>query len=350
MKTKSEYVTLAQSRGSTATTAKGALKWLLAHPVAPRKLTAQQWKLHETLDHCRVGDALQVPGERDGGRAYGYRMFALPSRAAENAAAQQMHANNPRKRPAYHGYTLIDGSAVSLRWETIHYKGKYKGYTGSAIYADYQSALAVANSKRTAVVIVGNVVKQRVRLPKHYRFGEHTIVRTGGLWTIPTTEESIRSLRADSIRSLPQLRAEAAKHGATVCRDANGLRLVIGPDDYHPSEYELRKWDVAGWVAKIQANAATRKRLAAEREAESADIAGVWVCLADSLRAGNCRAGTEQFAIRHGLDLRRHYRASQILAQANGDEGRVRLAIKAACIRTHIECERGYSLLSEHYV
>ena len=56
--------------------------------------------------------------------------------------------------------------------------------------------------------------------------------------------------------------------------------------------------------------------------------------LADSLAAGNCQAGSEQFARRHGLNPTRWYKPNELLAVANGDAQRVRLAVLAA-VRRH---------------
>jgi hypothetical protein len=93
-----------------------------------------------------------------------------------------------------------------------------------------------------------------------------------------------------------------------------------------------------------------RLRWAAENAAEIAQNEGVFVCLADSIRAGNCKIGTLNFAERHRLDTSRHYTAIELLAQANGDAGRVRLAITAARFRHNQEMDRGYCDLSEHTV
>ena len=131
--------------------------------------------------------------------------------------------------------------------------------------------------------------------------------------------------------------------------DTNGVKAVTGPDDYHVRAEDLvAKNAVEIILGKIAANAATREQMAAQKAVEAAEMAGVYVCLADSLRSGNCRAGSESFAIRHGLDPRRHYSAGELLAMGNGDTGRVRLAIRAATNRHNQEIERGYALLTDH--
>lgn len=139
--------------------------------------------------------------------------------------------------------------------------------------------------------------------------------------------------------------------GVHWAEDSHGLKAVWGPDDYHPTAQELLSKNAAEFiVGKIIANAETRAKLAAEKLVEAAEAEGVFVCVADSLRAGNCRAGTEGFAARHGLSITRHYHAPELLNMANGDIGRVRVAVRSAMNRHKAEMERGYGLLSEHRI
>ena len=58
--------------------------------------------------------------------------------------------------------------------------------------------------------------------------------------------------------------------------------------------------------------------------------------------------GTENFAHRNSLDIRHHYRAPELLAIGKDDLSRVRLAIKAATLRTQREENQGVALLNEH--
>jgi hypothetical protein len=129
--------------------------------------------------------------------------------------------------------------------------------------------------------------------------------------------------------------------------DYLGLRAVSDADRSH--DYHVCAADLLAQVenperipAMIRENAETRQRVKAEQAAEAAALAGIYVCVADSINAGNCRAGTIAFAKRHKLDVRRHYPAPELLAQANGEAGRVRLAITAARRRHGREMERGY--------
>jgi hypothetical protein len=137
--------------------------------------------------------------------------------------------------------------------------------------------------------------------------------------------------------------------GYTWGEDQGGLRAVHGADDYHVTALEmLAKNAVENIVAKISENAKIRRELAAQRLAEEADMQGVYVCVADSLRGGNCLAGTMSFAQRHNFSPAHHYTAIEIFRQANGDTGRARLAIQAAINRTRIENDRGYAELYDH--
>ena len=139
--------------------------------------------------------------------------------------------------------------------------------------------------------------------------------------------------------------------------DKNGLLLRAKSDrraDYHPTATELLG-PVAAIVATLKENFATRKaarakeaqRLAAIRRAETE---GATVCLRDSVRAGNCLAGSLTWAQRHGLDPSRHYRPSEVLSLANGDAHRVALVVTLALKRHREEMERGFAVLADHQV
>lgn len=137
--------------------------------------------------------------------------------------------------------------------------------------------------------------------------------------------------------------------------DGNGLRAVMTgspADDYHPSASDLiQESCVPGHIVyKITTNRETRQKYAAQHTAELAEVAGVFVCLADSIRAGNCYAGTLAFAEKHHLNPKAHYTAPDLLAQANGDAGRVRLAITAARIRHERETAQGFCNFADHTV
>lgn len=132
--------------------------------------------------------------------------------------------------------------------------------------------------------------------------------------------------------------------------DHLGLRACWGEDDYHVDSGDLYRPDAGEWVARQLIKAAERRDQEAQSaRAELGDLSGVYVCLADSLRAGNCRAGSVAFVGRMALDPSRHYPA-QRLAPLIATEPRVKLAIRQAVVRTKQEIERGYAVLSDHRV
>lgn len=149
----------------------------------------------------------------------------------------------------------------------------------------------------------------------------------------------------------------AAPRGYRWGTDANGIRLISLSNpkaDYHPLAEDLLD-GVKVVVEKLRDNLRIRieagkkqkQQLGAVKRAERE---GATVCLADSLRAGNCATGSINWAKRHGLDPQRHYRPSQVLALANGDIQRVAIVVTVALKRHRTEMERGYALLEEHAV
>ena len=159
----------------------------------------------------------------------------------------------------------------------------------------------------------------------------------------------------------------AAQRGWQWRRDDNGIMLVRlnGKDDYHPNSDDLDRKDAARWCARQGiANAITRraaekynraKLRATEQEKKEAcarirraEKEGCLVCLADSLKAGNCRGGSESWARRNGIDPMAHTLPSALLAKANGEYRRVSLVVLTALRRHTKEMQQGYALLSEH--
>lgn len=142
-------------------------------------------------------------------------------------------------------------------------------------------------------------------------------------------------------------------------KDLNGIKLVDvnnRADDYHPSAqecFEAQRDESAGIVAAIQRNKNIRQQEIAKLRAEKADAEGVFVCLADSLRGGNCLTGSLGFASRAELSTKRHISAEALMEAAvkvGENMGRVRLAISQAIHRHRREMAQGFALLSEHKV
>jgi len=147
--------------------------------------------------------------------------------------------------------------------------------------------------------------------------------------------------------------------------DANGIRIVSRTDarcDYHPTAADLIGTGVPKLAEAAKRNLAIRREQAAlareEKKNQQRAIAlirqaereGATVCLADSVRAGNCRAGTENWARNHGLDPQKHYAPSKLSAIANGDGARVAIVIATAIRRHRTEMARGYAELSDHRI
>jgi hypothetical protein len=138
--------------------------------------------------------------------------------------------------------------------------------------------------------------------------------------------------------------------------DYNGLKAFTEfsrQDDYHPDAEELLRKDAVEHIVQCINRFAERRTLMwAQSAVEKAESENIFVCLSDSVRAGNCFNGSLEFARKRNIDPYRHYRASELLdlvgKNDNGDIGRLRLAITAASLRQRKELERGYSLISEH--
>lgn len=130
--------------------------------------------------------------------------------------------------------------------------------------------------------------------------------------------------------------------------DAHGLRMVDSHgNDYHPdAEDIINDLDIPETIAE---NAAARELERTRLAAEKAEVEGVWVSLADSIKAGNCRAGTESWGRQNGLYAQAHYHATDLIPLAvNGYGQRVRIAISVAARRHRKEMEQGYCLLADH--
>jgi hypothetical protein len=147
-----------------------------------------------------------------------------------------------------------------------------------------------------------------------------------------------------------------APTGYAWAHDDNGFALAAKFDgaDCHITAADViaaRDDDCAALCRRIESARATR--LLAQQAAES-DAAAMealaagkfWVCRRDSLRAGNCPAGTDSWIARHDLDGRRHYPARAIRSLA--DDARVRLALMIAAKRAAAEAAAGVCILAEH--
>lgn len=123
-------------------------------------------------------------------------------------------------------------------------------------------------------------------------------------------------------------------------RDQNGLRMVScssPKDDFHPESEDLLK----GTKHLLHRAVVLRKqrRLEAAKSRKEKQFllkhsSSVRVGFQDSLDAGNCRAGSLEFAKRHGLDPEAYYAPAKLLHLEPNNE-RIKLAIVAAT-RRHV--------------
>lgn len=132
--------------------------------------------------------------------------------------------------------------------------------------------------------------------------------------------------------------------------DENGLKLCRAADhdaDYHLNAQDIYHFHAAKIVDAINANAKKRAEQRAHVAAMKAEAEGVYICLNDSLRAGNCEGGTIAWAKRHNIDIKKHHPAAALVKYAV--ENRVALAIYASIKRHRVEMARGYADLADHH-
>lgn len=231
------------------------------------------------------------------------------------AAFAEVKKENPRKKNIYFGNPVKKapkpGKFAIPRWETIHYRGKFKGWKGSKIYADYSSRVRYTSDGRTARLIQSGEMGPVIPAPAGMRWGS----------------------------------------------DSNGVKLVRISDgmDYHPTLEDYRAKDFASRVRKAMARNYLARHATAKSVKEAARFEKIFgresgsciVTLEDSRRAGNCVEGTLRFAERKlkcdrsAILAAKHLfgvRASQLRAHANGDAQRAEAAIRQAWMRETTVC------------
>lgn len=298
----------AQALGSTATTTRGIVQFLRNKPAKPKASSNVNYVLHTRIDHAKKGDAIQLS---ENSRT-GYRWHTLMCNAAGDRAGKAIGTGGHRSNVSI-GNPCIYGHAHQSRTEAINYKGKFKGYHGSYLYWDYQSAIGITQSGRSAIVIIECKVVRRILAPSGMRFD----------------------------------------------LDANGilLRRVSDGMDYHPTSQDwhspkfstrCRAAMAANYKRRMDTKRAEKK--AAKDKAEAArmdrlfmrDLPTVRVTLADSRAAGNCVEGSLAFAERK-LHIPREeilagghlfsVPATRLLSAVNGDKPRVEAAVRRAWMR-----------------
>lgn len=133
--------------------------------------------------------------------------------------------------------------------------------------------------------------------------------------------------------------------------DSNGVKLYknSNPDiDYHVDQTDVL--DLPATAKKAIENFKTRKLMEKTNKiAKKLPIKDVMVCAVDSIRAGNCRVGTENFAKAHNIKLDRHIPATVLEKIDTTSKDRVQKAINFAKIRQAKEIAQGFSVLKNHY-
>jgi hypothetical protein len=260
----------AQARGSAATTARGAAKWLVQHR-RPVTLFGHRGAVpagHVAAYHTRLILRRGQPGTAvDVATTKRWKSATLTDPGLAAAAKKQGASANPRKRNLYTGAPRLSGGAFVPRWETINYKGSFKGWHGSELHCDYQSAVAVSPSGRTACLVQGGVLVRRIIAP------------AGLKW-------------------------------ATNAQGAHLVRLTDGLD-WHPSAEDLKARDLATRARAALAESFRRRRAGAPARRKAAadaketarldrirsrEIRTCRVTLEDSRKAGNCVEGSLRYA------------------------------------------------------
>jgi len=220
------------------------------------------WQLGRTLDRAKVGDTINIPSYRSGqpARAVGYLFNPILDRDLEQSAYEQTQNNNPRKKNVYRGSAKTGGEPIQEAWEDIHYKGAYKSYTGSQVLANYQSAIAVTRSGRSAVVVKSCKLVRRLLAPVGLRF-------------------------------------EIDKNGVLLKRISDGMDFHPAPADWKRKDFTtyVRSRMASNYHARLAANRSVRET---ERHQKiyNREIGSVRVTLNDSRRAGNCVEGSLKYA------------------------------------------------------
>ena len=177
-------------------------------------------------------------------------------------------------------------------------------------------------------------------------------------------------IRIDSNRGVIS-RLISSPWGYHFSSDSNGLKLQsnsIRAMDYHFTALDLilgnsQKQPMKEIVRKCKANYQTRKQAKLEsnifsddpkqvnkviREAERLKVQ---ISIVDSLKAGNCRAGTQVWARSNHMNTSKHYQIQSIYDKLDDEnKDRVKLVILKAIERTKQELARGFSLLQDHYL
>lgn len=267
------------------------------------------YRLRLAQDDLRAASGRGItPLVRDSGR--GIYILPLGPQDAEIATAAA-RINHPRRKNWISAESSISPKPCAACIEhAIEYKGRYSRFAGADWAPTMRSMLRISLDGAILTAIIGN---------------------------------------SDGGRRAEAAYTVQAGRGYQWQSDANGVRIVRLADgaDYHPDSDDIRSGRKT-IIGALRERADTRKKTLAAAKRDAKIIAdackhGIWVCLADSIAAGNCRAGTEQYAQRHGLDISRHYLAEKLPADNDGNSRRIAIAVLAAQRRQAHEMARGYA-------
>jgi hypothetical protein len=234
------------------------------------------------------------------------------------------------------------GKKISLRNSD---SAKKSGFSFSAVGKDFYISSSFRSSYNTWKF--GKTEWKNGRPVKYSRATNDVFIRCFGVIRDQGKRlEFVFHEAFDSV-SLPE--------GYLFAEDNLGLKVVKDgePDsDFHFYLEHLQE-GAESLIGALESNLLKRKeaqKLEKERnEKETRELEGVYVCVKDSLSAGNCLKGTLEFIRQNGLDERKHYPAKILYSKFSGNQ-RFRIAALKAAQRHKTEMSRGYSNLADHLV
>ena len=291
--TASKRATLFAS-GSSAKTPKGIARAIIKFGSL---LAVKGPKLKEPwrLDRLTVGSPIQLDCEVE----YGYRWATIKDDTAAVRAEKAIGKGG--KRVNYSAAVPIAfGACYHSRLTPIRYLGAWGRFTGSHLHRYYQSCVGITRSGRSALVIRECAVLRRIIAPAGMKFDYDHL-------------------------------------GPFLKRLSDGFDYHLTAEDWKAKDFatRCRQQMAKNWSARAAANRVIRCEEKKNKDViKSADRRGVRVGFADSIRAGNCSAGTIRFCSNHYLNIRKFYAASELMRMAKDEAQRVRLAVGCA-IRRH---------------
>lgn len=221
------------------------------------------------------------------------------------------------------------------------------GYTLATISATVDYPRIGTQSRVTTVPAIGVrwVAKQEIdggRYSSRCTYRKMSYVYTYTSFAVINKAGNVMTYRGQK----GERREWTAPKGWKLAIEDNLVRMfrVASPDiDYHCDGDEILAVNVREVKAKAMANwrlrvEAERRSPAGQLRAAGQSLSDVYVSVADSVRAGNCRAGTTSFAMAHNLSG--HVRAD-VLQSVASTNNRVWPAINTAIVRHLNELRAG---------